>query len=150
MTAPDGHVWTVGRQWFGERPRLRRELERERDLGGGGDGGDHESWWSDLGGFDDLGAGAILAALGVVVALIVLFTAVWPIVVIAVELVILVLVAAVGLIGRLLFRRPWTVQARARHRRLEWQVRGWRASGELIDEVAERLAAGEDPKQIES
>lgn len=69
---------------------------------------------------------------------------------IAIELVVLLVIAAAGIVGRLLFRRPWTVRARNSDRQLEWKVRGWRASGDIVDEVARRIVAGDDPSQLES
>jgi hypothetical protein len=30
-------------------------------------------------------------------------------------------------------------------RRVEWRVRGWRKSGELIDQIASDLSAGREP-----
>jgi hypothetical protein len=146
VVAPDGRVWTVGRRWIGDRPRLRRE--REPDSTGVG-GGDEGSLWGDLLAIDDITPAGIVAGLAITVALILVFAVAWPLVAVALEVVVVVLAAAVGLVGRLLFRRPWTVYARAEPRRLEWHVPGWRASGELIDEIAERLAGGEDPRQIE-
>ena len=48
-----------------------------------------------------------------------------------------------GLVGRLLFRKPWTVRARAKQEATHrWQVAGFRNSGELRDEVADALRAG--------
>ncbi len=79
-------------------------------------------------------------------AVVLLFLVIWPIVVIALELVILVLLFLVSLAGRVVFRRPWTVVARGEtpgaSRELEWRVVGWRRSGLLIDAAADALAAG--------
>jgi hypothetical protein len=56
--------------------------------------------------------------------------------------VILLLLALAGVVGRLLFRRPWIVDAMdpagAHH---EWPVVGWRASGVARRFIADRLAA---------
>jgi hypothetical protein len=54
-------------------------------------------------------------------------------------------------VGRVLFRRPWTVDAvdpvGARH---TWSVVGWRASGTARQLVADRIAAtGTVPTQEE-
>jgi hypothetical protein len=58
----------------------------------------------------------------------------------------LVAIAGVGLIGRIVFRRPWTVEARADDgTMLRWQVIGWRASGEFRARAAESLRAGVIP-----
>ena len=144
MVGPGGRVWTVGRRWVGDRPRVRKT--RDSEFGGAG------SEWGDLFdfAFDDITPGAILAALTFVIVVAVLVTVVWPLVAIAVEIVLLLIVFAAGVVGRVLFRRPWTVEARAAHLRAEWNVIGWRASGELIEDVSRRIAAGEDPRRIEN
>ena len=47
------------------------------------------------------------------------------------------------LVARVLFRRPWVVQARGEQTTLEWEVVGWRATQRLIDDAAGRLDRGE-------
>ena len=146
VAAPDGRVWTVGRRWIGDRPRLRRESEP--DSGGGG-GGDDGSLWGDLLAIDDITPAGIVAGLVITVALILLFAVAWPIVAVALEVLVVLLAAVFGLVGRVLFRRPWTVRASAQDERAEWRVRGWRASGELVEKICMQLASGVDPRQIE-
>ena len=148
MVTPDGQVWTVGRRWVGDRPRLRNR-DRDSDLDVGGDAADAASFWGDFFSFDDIGPGAILAGLAVTIAVAVLFLAVWPLVAIAIEILILLILFVAGVVGRVLFRRPWTVEARAGNRRVRWKVPGWRASGELVERVSRRIVAGEDPHRIE-
>ena len=58
------------------------------------------------------------------------------------ELVFVVLLALVGIIGRVLFRRPWTLDAvspRGAHH--TWAVVGWRKSGVARQFIADRIAA---------
>ena len=66
-----------------------------------------------------------------------------PLAIVVVELVLAVLLTALGVTGRLLFRRPWIVQAASdtgeRHR---WRVVGWRASRVLVADVAKAVAHG--------
>jgi hypothetical protein len=72
--------------------------------------------------------------------LIVLVVFVAPLVLAVVDL---LLVTGVGLVGRVAFRRPWTIEARAADGTTQtWQVVGWRASRERRDEIADLLAAG--------
>ena len=134
VVAPDGVRWKVGRRWAPARVRLRR---RRRD----GDGLDVGDLGFDV--FD-----GPLAIIGVLAAAVVLFLVVWPIVAIALELVLLVLIFLISLAGRVLFRRPWTVLARSTTpgtaREYEWRVAGWRRSARLIDAAAEALAGGLD------
>jgi hypothetical protein len=50
--------------------------------------------------------------------------------------------AVAGVVGRVLFRRPWTVDAvDPSGARLAWSVVGWRASGGARRFIAERIAA---------
>lgn len=85
----------------------------------------------------------------VLVILVVLAVAVFvlvPMLVAVVDIVIVALLAVLGLVGRVVFRRPWTVEARAGDgASLLWRVVGWRASGEHVARVAELLAAGVTP-----
>jgi len=49
----------------------------------------------------------------------------------------------VGLGARVLFRRPWVVEATGPDPlRRTWRIVGWRASGEKVDEIAGLLAHG--------
>jgi hypothetical protein len=144
--APDGRVWTVGRRWVRHRPRLRR---RDRDSDSGADAADAGSFWGDFLSFDDITPAGILAALAIAVAVALLFLVVWPLVAIAIELLIVLLLALAGIVGRVLFRRPWTVEARGARDHLTWEVPGWRASGELVEDIGRRIVAGEDPRRIQ-
>lgn len=66
-----------------------------------------------------------------------------PAVIFLLELLLVVLLVALGAGARILFRRPWTVEARVAgtNEVREWKVVGWRASGELVDTVATRVAS---------
>ena len=58
------------------------------------------------------------------------------------ELLLVLVLAVGGAIGRVLFRRPWTVDAvgpDGEHH--QWSVVGWRASGAARRFVADRIAA---------
>jgi hypothetical protein len=131
-------MWKVGRQWLPYRVRLRRgrEPRESHDL----------SWPGDLVDFADFGLGGILAGLAVAITVVLLFLVIWPVVALAFEIVLLIIVFLVGLGGRLIFRRPWRIVARTRgsiRSTLAWHVVGWRQSGRVIDEVADALAAGQ-------
>ena len=142
VVGPGDRVWRVGRRWVGDPPRLPR-----RELDGGGDGGA----WADLFdfGLDDSPLAAIAAALLAVAVIVALFTAIWPLIALTIELVIIVVLLVAGIVGRVLFRRPWTVEARSQRLAARWQVSGWRASSELVEQISSRIAAGEDPRRIE-
>jgi hypothetical protein len=66
-----------------------------------------------------------------------------PLVLVVIELVIALVLTALGIAARVLFRRPWTVEAVSgagdRHR---WRLVGLRASREHAADVANALAHG--------
>src|SRR3954470_17553896 len=133
VTSPDGRTWTLGRRWMPARRKLGRV-----DIGDIG--------IPDVsGGLDDLGiVGTIIAAIllahaGVVIAL-VLFN----VLAIAIEFLIVLVALVAGVVGRVVFRRPWTVFARwgaAGHYR---PVAGWPAGRRALDEMAARLSSGSE------
>jgi hypothetical protein len=67
------------------------------------------------------------------------------------EFVLIILLAVVGVIGRVLFRRPWTVDtvdpSGVSH---SWSVVGWRASGAARKFIADRITASDNvPTEVE-
>jgi hypothetical protein len=138
VTAPDGTRWKVGRQWWPDRDVDTLDAAGELGADAGGDGG----WFPDLGDADAFVV--VIVAIGVVLLTILFITTVViPVIAFTLELMLLLVLFFAGIAGRLLFRKPWTVRARAdgltRHR---WQVVGFRNSGELRDEVAAALSSG--------
>ncbi|MGB6059235.1 MAG: hypothetical protein WBF71_13340 [Microthrixaceae bacterium] len=58
------------------------------------------------------------------------------------ELVLFVLLAVVGVLGRVLFRRPWTVDALSpAGEHASWLVVGWKASGTARQFIVDRIVA---------
>jgi hypothetical protein len=137
-----GKRWVVRRRWalrlgaetlFGRfRRRVRGTGRRAGRLTDGLDVGD--------------GCIDIEAVLIVIVVIAVVLVAVFfviPLLVALIDLLVLLLLTVVGVLARVVFRRPWTVEARGEDGVLyHWKVVGWRASGERRDEIAEMLAAG--------
>jgi len=106
-----------------------------RDIGDGS--------WGDVG-FDDLGIfGVIILALIAVVVVAFLALILLNVVAIALELLIVVVLLIAGVIGRVVFRRPWTVFAKSGADVHSTPVVGWRASGRAIEDVAGRIASGQ-------
>jgi hypothetical protein len=100
------------------------------------------------GDLDDLGV-AVLAFLAVVVVAIVVI----PLLLFGIELILLGLLMATGILGRTLLGRPWIVYATPPAEEAEglsWRVVGWRRSNRLINEVAVSLGAGLDPSPAEA
>ena len=101
----------------------------------------------DLGGLDDLGAVALVLLAVVAVAIVVI-----PLLLFGVELILLGLLIAAGIVGRTLLGRPRIVQATPlcpEVEELSWRVVGWRRSNRVIEEVAASLSAGLDPSPAE-
>lgn len=139
VTGPDGSEWTVKRTWVHRRLRWRGG---PRDSVNFFDGADIALSADDLSGIGVVGA--ILAAI-LIGAL--FFAFVVPALVFLVDLLLILVLVALGLAAKVLFRRPWTIEARqpgADHA-YEWKVVGWQAGNEMIDQVATQLRATGQP-----
>lgn len=141
VRAPDGRLWRVRRRWvprLGEetvwgrvRWRFRQVVRRV------GDAAD-----ADPGCLEVFGEG-ILIGLAVLAALLILLFLVIPLLVALLDLVFIVLLFVLGLGARVLFGRPWVVQAVADDgTRIEWRTVGWRASAEQVGVIEQCLAGG--------
>lgn len=88
----------------------------------------------------------LVLGFAILLLLVVAFLFVVPILIALVDVLVLVIIGALGTLGRVVFRRPWMVEARASdgtvHR---WHAVGWRAGRQLRREVADSLAAGVVP-----
>jgi hypothetical protein len=133
VTSPDGRTWTLGRRWLPARRRLARV-----DIGDIG--------LPDVsGGLDDLGiVGTIIAAILLVIAVVVIALVLFNVLAIAIEFLIVLVALVAGVVGRLVFRRPWTVFARSGATVHYRPVVGWRASRRALDEMAARLSSGSE------
>ncbi len=135
VRAPDGTEWRVGRRWLPDKPTLWR---REGDAEGG-------DWLSsaELDGADDVFV-VVIAVVAVIATIVFLTTVVFPIIVLAFEVMVVLVLLVGGIAGRLVLRKPWTIRARAEHgRELTWRAQGWRRSGRVRDDVAAALALGQ-------
>lgn len=146
MAGGDGRVWRVRRRWVPRlgtdsvwrrfRRRVRSARERATDAAD-----------LDPGCLDLVGEGIAVAVVVILVVLAVVFIGL-PLLVAVVDLVIVLLLALLGVVARVLFRRPWVVEAVSDEDEpevLTWRVVGWRTSGAKVDEVADRLEAGLSP-----
>lgn len=89
-----------------------------------------------------------LAAVGVVILAIVAFFFVIPALIALLDLFLLLLLSAIGVLIKTLFRRPWLVDAAPSdpdREGMQWKVVGWGSSGQRVQEVAEQLRAGLAP-----
>ena len=150
VTAPDGRTWTVRRRWLPHRDgvgwRARFAQGRERIDRRRGDRRDDTRWYDHLD-VPDLGDSiAVAIAIIAVVALIVLMTMFgWTFLLLGIDLLWLLLVAVLGLLGRVVLGRPWRVEATTDGERRDWFVQGFGAAGRARDEIARRLQHGIDP-----
>jgi hypothetical protein len=131
VTSPEGRTWIVRRRWVPWRLRFGRPWKPPRD-----------SWRI----VDFLDIGEFFPFIGWVFALLLLALLVFlflPIAVFLIELLIFLALAGLAAVGRVLFRRPWIIEAESEGQIDRWRVAGWGASGRAINEVAEALQAGQ-------
>lgn len=100
--------------------------------------------------FTGLGESIPLAiGAAIVVALLVLFLL--PLIGIALEIAILIALLSSGIVGRVLLRRPWTVEAvNLTHpqRSVAFAAKGWRRSSRAIHELTTTIPVSGLPEQI--
>jgi hypothetical protein len=153
-----GGAWVVRRHWT-RRPRWRSigRWRRERIRKTTGRRVERFRWW-DIDFFPllsggDLPAGCVMVILLVVVVLLVVFFG-GPLVLFLGEWLIAIGAFVVGVVARVLFRRPWIVAATrvdadgtvvAQH---TWNVVGWRASDTARRKVETALRGGSAPEEI--
>ncbi|OWY63343.1 hypothetical protein B7486_53630 [cyanobacterium TDX16] len=142
--APDGSPWRVERHWM-PRSGVDSPLTRMRRTMGwvgrgakGADAGAQLAELGELGGpFAIIGAVILLVVMVAVVGLVVV-----PLLLVVLDLVVVLLLGVALVIGRLLFRRPWTIEVVGPDATKEWKVAGWRASRELKADLRHRIEAG--------
>ncbi len=146
VRTPSGAEWRVARQWcprgLPRRRRLRLGENSEQTL---------DVLWSispvDVGSFE-----SIELLLGGIVAAVVIAVIAIPLLLFGIELILAGLLVAAGIVARSMFGRPWIVHATSSADpagALAWEVKGWRRSAQLIDQVVAELAGGLTPSPIE-
>lgn len=156
VTAPDGTVWDVSPLWKGRRhgPRIpsawrkireQRRAERaagreEKESGGGSGGGGLDACDCDCG---DTVDSAILVVIVLIVVGGLAYFVVWPLLALAIELLIVLFLVFAAFVGRAAFGHPWIVEADGSDgRRLEYRVAGYGAMRRVLREVSDGLAFG--------
>ena len=144
MTSPDGTRWHVRRHWLDRPlPDLRKRFKEYRQENTG-EGMLDGFWFIDTGDSPWVG---IALAIGVIVLVFVLL----PLIGVAIELILLVLLLGSGLVGRVVLRRPWTVEAQnLDDERLSasYAVKGWQRSGRAAKEIATAIELSGPPDRI--
>jgi len=143
VTAPEDVQWDVRVVW---QPRWRSLARRFDECGEARPTGCLPSFGS----LDISEPGGLVALMFIAIGGTILASLVWwivlPLLLMIVDLavVIVLLVAAIG--ARVMFRRPWTVEATASDgRAFTAHVVGWRAALRRRDEIADRLSRGKRP-----
>jgi hypothetical protein len=160
VTAPEGTRWSVRVVWA---PRWRilarrfggwqaRRSVRGGDVvegtldfsnsGGGGGGGG-------LSGLDHDFAAIVLILIVFVLAAALFWWVLLPLLLLVLDGVIVLILLAVSVVARVLFRRPWKVEATAPgHLGFTAEVVGWRAALRRRDEIAGSLSNGLRPETV--
>lgn len=142
VEAPDGKVWLVRRRWLDRPvPSLRKWIRRDGRAGDGVIEG--------LFSAPDVADGWV--TLGLAVAVLLIVFVLLPLLGVALELIALIFFLGSGLIGRLVFGRPWTVEARLRggdERVVAFQVKGWRRAGRAATDLATQVRATGRPEDF--
>ena len=135
-------MWSVRRRWLPHREgkgvvqRFRKHSKPDA---------------ADFFDLPDLGGGAgLVVALVIGVGLVLLLVFGWPVLLLGVDLVWLLLVGVLGVIGRIVLRRPWRVEAVSQTERRSWFVKGYRAAGQERDDIARRFQHGQNPAGVET
>lgn len=144
ILSPDGRQWRVRRRLVPRlgaetvlgrlRRRIRGTIDKTRSAGDALDVAD---------GCLSIDLDAIAVVVIVIVAVLLAVFVVIPLLVAIVDLLILVVLGLLGILARIVLRRPWVVEASAADgERHVWRVVGWRRSGERLDHIAQMLSAG--------
>jgi len=141
VSAPDGEEWAVSPRWnLRESPVRLPSAWRRRKKGGDGD----DSGWLDLAGFvgDDLVSSLVAILIIIVVGLLAWFV-IWPLLAIAIEVLIALLLVFASIVGRVALRRPWIVEAKgSKGGKLEYAVRGYGAMRRVLADLAAQVQLG--------
>ena len=130
----NGREGRVRRRWLTiRRPRWRRRDQPDLD---GADGG------LDLINLFDDPISGVIGLIVLIVFVVLLGVFFLPLVLFLGELLLLIPLALLGVLGRLLLRRPWVVEARSGETVVSSQVAGWRASSREISRLAAEARAG--------
>jgi hypothetical protein len=146
VTSADGTVWQVGFRWLPRSPRWpgvgfrqwrkRKEKSRDSNLGD----------WFDLGMPDSLTALIVIVLCVAAVVLAWLF--VFPALFFVFDILLLLVIAGLGILARVVLRRPWIIEAKSSEGRYDWGVVGWRAAKRGVDQVALWLRNGGSPAEF--
>jgi hypothetical protein len=114
--------------WHRFRRRLRQTIEWTKELA------------PDT--LDLLDEGIVIGIALVLLALLVVVVG-FPVLIAVLDLALLLVLTLLGMLARVLFRRPWEIEVRDDDgHRTTWRVVGWRASARKLDEIEQLLRIG--------
>lgn len=155
VRTPLADEWRIRRRWLPhrdgigvrsrveQRKRWRSKQPNEQLQDGSGRWYDHLD--PGVGCGDDAGAGIVVVLAIALVVLIVVGGG--PVLLLGIDLLWLTVVGTVSVVGRVVLRKPWSVEATSPSgERREWKVRGFRDAGRLRDLLAGELERGLDPR----
>ena len=148
VSDPEGRKWVVRRQWAprlegrGLRARLRRGRARRKESGRWSD-------WLDLPVDLPDSLTVLLVVVALVAAAVFLIFVGFPLLLALLDLIVVIALVVGGVVGRVAFRRPWTIEAMAEDgRRWSAEAVGWKASGQRRQDMADHLAARRRPEEM--
>ena len=145
VTSPDGERWRIRRRWMDRGlPNVRKRFGKDREEATGLDALDAFSALDVIG---DAG----WAGLAIGVAVLLLVVILLPLLGVALELILLLLLFSSGLAGRVVLGRPWTVEAidlDDGKRSVAYAVKGFRRASHAVDELATAIAASGPPERL--
>jgi hypothetical protein len=134
IVAPHGTRWSVRLAWAHRPWRVRWRRLRKADSG--------LDYLEPVGGLAEgiSGVAAFVALVAVVVLAIFVLV---PLLLVLLDVVVVMLLVVLGFVFRVVFRRPWRIEADASDgRTLAWGVTGYRNSREKIREIESALRLG--------
>ena len=105
----------------------------------------------DLLDFDDNPVAAIAVAIAVAIGALLLFLILLPLIGVALELIVLLVLLWSGIVGRLFFGRPWVVAAidlDDPERSAAFAVKGWRRSREAVAQLTREISVTGQPERF--
>jgi hypothetical protein len=146
---PSGNRWVIRRRWTPRWTRVDagKRFRQFHRRGRAESKKEPSHWWdfADIPGDLD----AVVVVLAIVAILLLLWFAVFPLLLIVIDAILVGVLFFAGLLARVFLRRPWTVVAtRNDGIEIEREIVGWRASRDEIATLRQEIelgAAGDGP-----
>lgn len=129
----DNRMWVVGRRWLPWKPRRRGRFVEAGDAMHGIDFG--------VGLFDE-GPWGLLMTVIVAVVFVLFLVFVFPVILTALEIVLVLVLLPLFVVARIVLRKPWIIVARTKGPPPEERtasVSGWTASSRAMDELIQEI-----------